>query len=673
MTDGWAKIRVAGNLRLQHRVADLENLLAQHGIDHHKHEGCERTMENPISETLRRKTAELEAIYRAYPDLQFRLRNDGTILDYHTHFEGELYLAPELFLGQRMQDVLPPDVGEQFKDAFEQITGGSLLVTFEYKLSLSTEIRFYEARILPLLDDQMILVARDVTSRRKTETDLQRNAEHHLMVLETIPHGIEEIDNTGRITYANAALHQMLGMGRGELLGRMLSETVVEPREERLSPESLHDLIERQHEPLPYWRWFRTEDGGALEAYVTWNYRRDNHGRVVGFISVITDVSRRRQVEAALRRSEQQFCSLFENSSEAHVVASLSGTLLEANQAMLQLFKISTNEVRSIELPQLYLDPDIHNRVVAGINQNDSHQEQHCRMLRRDGSLFDAAIIFDGRYGKTGQLVGLQGSVRDITDQQIAEQQFRQRSNDIAHASRISTAGELASGLSHELNQPLYAISNYAGDCRSVLDRQGSLADPNLNEWTQKIGEQATRASDIIRRMTNFIRKAEPLPTTFSVNDLMEEILKFIEVDTQQHQTHIDYRCKPPDLKIMADRILIEQVLVNLIRNGVEAMSDAPLNRRQLSINACLNDEQNAVISVQDLGRGVAAESVEQLFEPFYTTKPEGLGLGLAISRSIIESHQGKMWAETNSDAGLTFFVRLPHLVDTMPDPPEKL
>jgi C4-dicarboxylate-specific signal transduction histidine kinase len=290
-------------------------------------------------------------------------------------------------------------------------------------------------------------------------------------------------------------------------------------------------------------------------------------------------------------------------------------------------------------------------------------------MQRRDGSMFDAAVNFDGRYNEAGEMVGVQGNVRDITEQKIAEQRFRQHSNEFAHASRISTAGELASGLAHELNQPLYAISNYAAACRSIVAKRGPDEEQNIREWTQKICEQATRASAIIRRMTNFIRKAEPLPTEFSVHELIEEVLRFVEVETRRHQIRIDYQCDIPALKIVADRILIEQVLVNLIRNGVEAMSDAPVNRRQLTILTTQCDDGDISISVQDQGRGVDANSIERLFEPFYTTKPEGLGLGLAISRSIIESHQGKMWAQSGDTSGITFYIRLPQLLPLAPPP----
>jgi len=214
-------------------------------------------------------------------------------------------------------------------------------------------------------------------------------------------------------------------------------------------------------------------------------------------------------------------------------------------------------------------------------------------------------------------------------------------------------------GISHEINQPLFAIANFAKACEKTLtDGRLDQVDKVL-EWTHKIGQQATRAGEIIRRMRDFSRKSTPHHSTVDVADMIHEAIELMAAETKSQ--HIDLTCEiqPPHLMVLADCIQIEQTLVNLLRNAYRAMAENAVGDRRVNIRTQLVDSM-LTVSVRDCGHGFKGVNTNEIFNPFFTTKSDGLGLGLTISRSIIEAHRGKLWAEQNPDRGATFLFTLP-------------
>ncbi|MBC7820647.1 MAG: PAS domain-containing sensor histidine kinase, partial [Planctomycetaceae bacterium] len=214
-------------------------------------------------------------------------------------------------------------------------------------------------------------------------------------------------------------------------------------------------------------------------------------------------------------------------------------------------------------------------------------------------------------------------------------------------------------GISHEINQPLFAIANFAKACEKTLtDGKLNQIDKVL-EWTHKIGQQATRAGEIIRRMRDFSRKSTPHHSTVAVADMISEAIELVSSETKSQ--HIDLKCdiQPAHLSVLADRIQIEQTLVNLLRNAYRALAENALDDRHVTIRTELSGDVLRV-SVRDNGHGFKGVTPDEIFNPFFTTKPDGLGLGLTISRSIIEAHRGNLWAEQNPDRGATFLFTLP-------------
>jgi PAS domain S-box-containing protein len=247
---------------------------------------------------------------------------------------------------------------------------------------------------------------------------------------------------------------------------------------------------------------------------------------------------------------------------------------------------------------------------------------------------------------------------RDISERKRLEALEHKRQSEIAHLSRLKTLGEMASGIAHELNQPLAAIANYAAACRVSV-----CAGESPSEMLEKIETQAVRAGEIIRRMRNMVRKRGPHWSTVHLREMVMESVALLSHELRLSGVEAAVHADDHVPLILGDGVQIEQVLINLLRNAIESTAGnataAPAGKH-VSIELKLRDPDTVHVAIIDTGTGISAEAAERIFEPFFSTKPEGLGLGLSISRSIIEGHGGRLWADANATGGATFNFTLP-------------
>ena len=270
-----------------------------------------------------------------------------------------------------------------------------------------------------------------------------------------------------------------------------------------------------------------------------------------------------------------------------------------------------------------------------------------------------------------GQMVW-NGIATDVTDRKRAEealerarhQELQRHRAELAHVARLSLMGEMTAGLVHELNQPLHAVKSYArGSALRLLKLP--QADEELLAALQQIGDEADRAAEIIRRVRRFVQKRELHSSELFVNRVVENVILLSKAEIDERRAIVALELGENLPAIVADPIQIEQVVMNLVRNGLEAMMDAPKDQRRLTIKTMLDGNDAVEVEVSDQGNGIDPDHMERVFEPFYTTKPEGMGMGLAISRSIIEAYRGRLWVSANPIRGCTFHFSLP--VVTMP------
>ena len=246
----------------------------------------------------------------------------------------------------------------------------------------------------------------------------------------------------------------------------------------------------------------------------------------------------------------------------------------------------------------------------------------------------------------------------EVTERKRAEEQARQHQAELTHVLRLSTMGEMAAGLAHEINQPLAAIVNYAqGSSRRLRNNANEVSAvlPVIDD----IAAEALRAGEIIRRLRSLVRKETPKQDWIDLPEVAEEILRLVQPDTMQHGIAVQLEAEPQLPCVHGDRIQIEQVILNLLRNAIDAMAEVE-GERILQVRIVRVGDTAVELAVRDSGHGMAPRVAERVFDPFFSTKPGGLGMGLSISRTIIEVHQGRLWVAPNPDAGVTFRLTLP-------------
>jgi two-component system sensor kinase FixL len=275
---------------------------------------------------------------------------------------------------------------------------------------------------------------------------------------------------------------------------------------------------------------------------------------------------------------------------------------------------------------------------------------------RKDGTIFPMELAV-GEVRAEGQRL-FAGFVRDVSARQRAEQRVQELQSELVHVSRLSAMGEMASALAHELNQPLTAAINYAEAARGVLGRRLGEEAGDIANLLEKTVQQANRAGQIIRRLRQFIAKGETERTLEDLNTVVEEASALALIGAGGKgiavRRHLEKGLPP----LLLDKIQIHQVITNLIRNSIDALEG--VKRREIIISTGRTGPHAVEIAIADTGPGLAPEIADRLFQPFVTTKPSGLGIGLSICRSIVDGHAGRLWASDNPDGGTVFHISLP-------------
>ena len=382
---------------------------------------------------------------------------------------------------------------------------------------------------------------------------------------------------------------------------------------------------------------------------------------LASFWALRRHVQRRLDAESALH-GEVVFRKAMEDSLHTGLRArDLTGRITYVNPAFCRMVGWSADELIGQGPPMPYWATEymketeaIHKRVLDGDPPNEGYE---IKFRRRDGELFDALIHEAPLLDASGHHTGWMGSVVDITERKRSAEVARQHDERLQASARLITMGEMASSLAHELNQPLAAIGSYITGCRNLI-ASGANATMDIDGALAKCQDQAQRAGRIIRRIYEFVRRHEPKSEPCEIEPLINDLVALIEADARRQGVRIAVP-PAPTFTLRADRVLLGQALLNLMKNGIDAMKQTPRDQRQLNIG-CEREGQQLHISVADTGSGISPETAAHLYEPFFTTKTEGLGVGLNICHSVIEAHQGRIWHEANPLGGSVFHILLP-------------
>ncbi len=498
----------------------------------------------------------------------------------------------------------------------------------------------------------------DITAQKEAEAALREQEALYRALFELAPDAVI-LHRERRILLANrAALQLFRAPSPGDLIGRSILDFVDAADREiadrrRCALEVEDGLLQV---PLTTFRW-NTVEGADIQVEVV-GARVIIDGRPA-VLTVARDVTEQRRAEAAQRASEARWQFALEGHGDglwewnAH-----DGSVFFSRQWKALLGYGEDELVSSMETWESLVHPDDRAEIRRAMQLHLSgalpRYYAEYRMRARDGGyLWTAANGRVMERDETGLPLRIIGTQRDISEHKRREERERQRQEQLIHSGRLMVIGEMASTLSHELNQPLTAIANYAGVCLRRM--AGPRQEPApLRDIVEKIRVQALRAGEIVWRIRDFVRKRETERLPTAIGTLIRETAALAEIEARISEVMIELAVAEGLPPVLADRLQIEQVLLNLIKNAMEAMQGVE-GERWLQVAARAGEAGEIEISVSDTGHGLPDRVAMDIFTPFYTTKANGMGLGLAISRSIVEAHGGRLWATPNPAAGTTF------------------
>lgn len=359
-----------------------------------------------------------------------------------------------------------------------------------------------------------------------------------------------------------------------------------------------------------------------------------------------------------LDESQLRLSTFLESHPECIKTQDESGVVLSMNKAGLKLIEIDHASEIIGQTVYTFINEDYHNdyeklsrNVFNGHNQIMEYQ---IRGRKGNECWLETHAVPLRNY--SNQIVALLSSTRDITERKELQRKLQKRQMELEHVSKVSTMGEVASGIAHELNQPLCAISSLAETCVSVIET-GDIE--NLSQMLKRISEQSIRASQIISWIRGLASRGEINPSLFDIKEMLIDIKSRLSYYLEPNKTILLLECDQEFAKLSADRIQLEHVFINLITNATEAMSHQS-RKRKIRILVTVGQESNILVNVQDTGKGISEAHVNKLFNPYFTTKQNGLGMGLSICRSIISAHNGKIWVGRSNSFGTEINISIP-------------
>jgi PAS domain S-box-containing protein len=504
----------------------------------------------------------------------------------------------------------------------------------------------------------------DLSEQKRAEEALRQSEQRWRTAFENSAIGIMMRDREGRFIAANSVFQNMLGYTESELCQlNFMDVTYEEDRKAFL--ELVGEILEGKRQHYQIEKRYRRKDGALL-------WVRNNVALVPGtrdvapfLFAVVEDITQHKKEESARRYSEEKYRVVVDTANDAVITADESGAIQFANPATMRVFGYDPKEL--IGKPLTVLMPEfmrkLHEngfrRYLATGQRHINWQGTELTGLRKNGQEFPVEVSF-GELTMNGHRV-FTGFIRDTTERKQAEEErerLRRVQADLAHVNRVSTMGELAASLAHEIRQPISAAMTDARTCSRWLTRDR----PDLAEAqtaASRVVNDVARASEIIGRVMSLFKKDSLQHEEVDINELIQEMIALLRGEASRHSILIHSDLSLELAPIKADRVQLQQVLMNLMLNGIEAMKSMNTPGK-LTIKSQQDDSGQLLISVMDTGVGIPPEKIEQIFNAFFTSKPQGTGMGLPISRSIIEAHGGKLWASSNANGGATFEFTLP-------------
>ncbi|QDV40996.1 Sensor protein FixL [Stieleria neptunia] len=489
----------------------------------------------------------------------------------------------------------------------------------------------------------------DAANRQSQST----TSEHYQsQLLDSVQESVIGTNLDGDVTYWGRGAEHLYGYTPEEVLGKSIT-FIVEPEEERVERERMRQVFETGSWKGVYQQ--RRKDGTKFWASTIISLVTDKAGNPTGFIGIDIDITEQKQANEEL----DQLNLAIENAMQGISRLDREGRFIMVKPQYAAMLGYQPDELLgqswTVTVPE---DSQPLAREGYETMLREGRATAECRALRKDGSVFFKQLLLVKTFDARGERDGHYCFMSDVTKRKQAENQLREKEAQLAHVSRLSTMGELVAGIAHEVNQPLYAIANFAAVAGKKLENRHDELSQTLQELNRLVAEQAVRAGEIIRRLRAFVGKTDGVRSTLDMNAVIRDAVAILTPMTHVADASVRLELSPTPVVVHADRVQLEQVVVNLVRNGLEAVSGR--EPRRITVRTAL-DESMVRVSVEDTGIGVSEHARDKLFDAFFTSKQDGLGMGLSISRTIVEAHDGRIGATPRPQGGLVVHFTLPH------------
>ncbi len=607
------------------------------------------TGEKRAKEALKKEQQDILLILNSSPVIIFYIDKEGKFIRVNKTFAEALKMPGEEIIGKTVYDLYTPKVAQGMADDNQEVikSGRPKLNIIEFYESAGG-IRWVRTDKVPIYDENNRVIglagfAEDITERMRAEEELKKSQERYRELVENIEDIVYVTDGTGKVIFLNNAFERISGYTQQEMLRKNYMEL--------LTPESRKEVLEL------FKKQKKGRDLGVFEMSFFDKDRtvktievRERHifegGRIVEVHGLGRDVTDRKRAEEALRDSEEKFRSLFRTSRDFLSISNLEGTITEVNDAALEFFGYSSEEIPRTRMHDLYADPEDRQRFINAVLENGYILNKEIRMKKKDGEIINALVTANLIRDSHGNPIGLFGSARDITERKKMEQQLLQ-------SEKLSAVGTMISGVAHELNNPLTSI---IGNAQLLAKRD---VPEDIKSKLNVILKESIRSSKIVGGLLAFAREHKPERKMIGINDILMESLKLREYDLRV--SNIDTRTSLSDdlPETFADPFQLQQVFINLINNARDAIA---VREEGALVIRTYRKGESILIEFEDNGPGISAGLVKKIFDPFFTTKEvgKGTGLGLSIAYGIIKEHGGTILVESRPGKGAKFIVTIP-------------